>query len=361
VASENLTMTWSSPSLWEELQEVGRRQAERCLEKEEKKTKSLSPLKKAKEKKRYELLALALKAYVEEHGDAVLPRNFRVPQTSAYPEALWGANLDRRLYCLRFYREHVAAFPERQAELRNLGFIWQRLQPEFNLVVEALVAYRGMFGDVRVPVAFCVPFEGEEWPVATRGMPLGRTCAKIRSRHDYVTDGEKWRQLDSLGFSWGSSDKERKVRRALEVYRKLYGDSKEPPVRFVVPLTDDRWPSQLRGFDLGRKRYDYRRRRQNVNKKIKKIDHRFDVFARALTVFVQTFGHADVPQKFTVPADDDIWPQDCVDMPLGSRVHQIRSKGYYVKGPRAERRKQILDSLGFIWHKNNKSHNSDTS
>ena len=301
--------------------------------------------------RRYRLLFAALEAYVGEAGDAVVPRNFRIPRREPYPKELYDVNLDRAVYCLKFYRDHVAAYPERQAALRSLGFVWQRLQPEFNLIVEALVSYKNFTGHLRVPVAFVVPINDDAWPVAIRGMPLGQLCAQIRSRHDFVGGADRWKQLNDHGYVWGQHHDKSRLFEALDQYRHLTG-TLEPPVRYVVPLDDDRWPRHLRGFQLGRRRYDTKRREEQTKDK-HLMDRRFDDFARALTVFVLTYGHADVPQKFIVPAMDDRWPPDCAGMPLGQRVAQIRSKRYYVADgdSRAHRRKQILDELGFIWQK----------
>uniref|UniRef100_A0A7S3K0M6 Helicase-associated domain-containing protein n=1 Tax=Aureoumbra lagunensis TaxID=44058 RepID=A0A7S3K0M6_9STRA len=327
----------------------------------------------AKDRK-YRLCLAALEAYASEHGDLVLPRNFRVPAREPYPPALHNANLDRAVYSIRFYRDLVADYPDRQAELRALGFVWQRLQPEFNLIVEALVVFKTIYGHLDIPVAFIVPSsktnttELSKWPLATHGMPLGRLCAQIRHRHDFVLDAQKWIQLDNLGFIWSAEHRRKtEIGDALAIYRQLYGGNTIPRVAYVVPQDGqpkaEYWPKHLRGYRLGRRLYDSMRRGgldlttdkplaavtpiQNGNR----TDRNFDLFAKALTVYVQTYGHADVPQKFCVPSDDEAWPRECAGMPLGSRVAQIRSKGHYVNGnhPRAKRRKAILDALGFRW------------
>jgi len=37
----------------------------------------------------------------------------------------------------------------------------------------------------------------------------------------------------------------------LELYRELHGPTAVPPVDFVVPVNDDKWPAQLHGRPLG--------------------------------------------------------------------------------------------------------------
>ncbi|KAH8086733.1 hypothetical protein JL720_7176 [Aureococcus anophagefferens] len=110
---------------------------------------------------------------------------------------------DRAVYGMGFYRAHVVGFPDRQRALRDLGFVWERLQPEYNLVVEALAAFRDVFGHLLVPSAFVVPSGDPAWPPGTAGLPLGRRARQIRRRLDHVAgDERRCRQLDELGFVW---------------------------------------------------------------------------------------------------------------------------------------------------------------
>jgi len=302
--------------------------------------------------RRYRLLAAALRAYNAERGDAVLPRNFRVPNRPPYPRELAGSNLDRAVYCLPFYREHVAGRPERQTELRELGFVWARLQPEFNLVIEALLAYRRVHGDMAVPVDFRVPLETDEFPVECRGMPLGRRCSQIRNRHDFVSsDAAKWEQLDSIGFVWSLDRRKRdKLGDAIALYRRRYGTEKIP-LAFVVPSGcggggEEDWPEALHGFPLGRRAYDARRPASPQAR-----SDRFRVILAALEAYVRLHGDADVPRSFVVPDDDRAWPRACAGVPLGERVAQIRYKDYYLKGPHGPERRAALANLGFVWRR----------
>ncbi|CAM9869598.1 unnamed protein product, partial [Ectocarpus sp. 8 AP-2014] len=43
---------------------------------------------------------------------------------------------------MKFWKRHVRDRPSRRAELAKLGFVWGRLQDEYNLFLEALLAYR---------------------------------------------------------------------------------------------------------------------------------------------------------------------------------------------------------------------------
>lgn len=303
--------------------------------------------------RRYRLLAAALRAYHSECGDLILPRNFRVPSRPPYPRELAGSNLDRAVYCLKFYKEHVAGNIARQAELRDLGFVWPRLQPEFNLVVEALLAYHRLFGHMAVPVDYRVPLDDEHFPDECKGMPLGRRCAQIRNRLDFASDAAKYQQLESIGFVWSLGARKRDtLAKATEVYRRVAGGN--IPVRFVVPYDSDDWPPELQGFELGRKAYDATRREQHIpsnSVSSPALAYRFTQILDALRTYVAINGDANVPQKFVVPHSPP-WPDNVRGMRLGHRVAQIRSKGYYLKDPmRRQERTDQLTALGFVWNR----------
>lgn len=181
--------------------------------------------------KHFAQIIKALKAYEDEHADLLLPRSFRVPAREPYPAALAGVDLDRAVYDLSFYRTFLAGRPERQQILRELGFCWGRLQPEFNLVIEALITFREWEGHLLVPAAFEVPRDDARWPASTRGMPLGRRVRQIRRRNDYLgNDAARWRSLDELGFCWEPKKTKRSVAaRALRRYEELQLNPAAPP------------------------------------------------------------------------------------------------------------------------------------
>ncbi|KAJ1459711.1 hypothetical protein M885DRAFT_459546 [Pelagophyceae sp. CCMP2097] len=303
--------------------------------------------------RRFHLLFAALKAYHTEHGDCVLPRNWRVPRRPPYPVSLGGMDLDRKVYNVDFYRDLVAGAPERQAALRGIGFVWQRLQPEFNLIVEALVVYKSLYGHLRVPKAFVVPAASSVWPVGVRGMPLGRRVCQIRSRFDYVGhDAARCSQLDGMGFVWQVAEHRAAVLDvALRCHAAIHGGA--PAARFVVPGDGEdgaeRWPADCRGLRLGGLAA---KARYSGGAKVRQTA--FEVVLDALRAYVGIHGHARVPQKFVVPCSSP-WPPHCFDLPLGMRVAAIRSKGNYVGHgdlPATEeerRRRELLDDLDFEW------------
>jgi hypothetical protein len=64
---------------------------------------------------------------------------------------------------------YVSGSSARRDALDSIGFIWGRLQSGFNLLLEALVIYKQLYGTAEVPLSFVVPTE-EPWPEAVRGM-----------------------------------------------------------------------------------------------------------------------------------------------------------------------------------------------
>jgi hypothetical protein len=103
------------------------------------------------------LLIDAIRLYRATKGDLLIEQGWCVPSDAPWPPPLHGRRLARVVYDLQFWQQHLAAYPERRAELEQLGFLWGRLQPEYNLVVEALMVYKELYGDLLVPSTFVVP------------------------------------------------------------------------------------------------------------------------------------------------------------------------------------------------------------
>lgn len=217
----------------------------------------------------YESAIKALRAYKSKHSNLVIPRRYIVPKEDAYPSEWHGVDLSSALYNMRWWLRHVKQNPERVTELNKLGFIWERLQPEWNLVLEALITYLSLNGDLLVPTTFVVPHDSEHYPKATWGLQLGNCVFRIRSRHDFLR-GDKAEsrraQLDGLGFVWDVTEHLfRRFYAALRHFKKLdelrsQVGTREPrralrvPSTFVVPSGEGSgWPRELWGYRLGEK------------------------------------------------------------------------------------------------------------
>jgi len=209
----------------------------------------------------------ALRQYYKLHGDLVMPRRYCVPENEAYPREWHGIDLASTVYDMKWWQKHVKQKPDRVAELGKMGFLWERLQPEWNLVLEALVTYKLLHGAVLVPGSFVVPTRENDWPIATWGLPLGNCVYRIRNRGDFLKGdnvASRRHQLDGLGFVWDVQEHRfQKVYAALKHFALIEGHDSSTadashntalrvPSSFIIPKTDA-WPKELWGYSLGAK------------------------------------------------------------------------------------------------------------
>ncbi|MGW7378363.1 Helicase associated domain protein [Streptomyces sp. NPDC054794] len=125
----------------------------------------------------------------EEHGG-------ELPGVSAPAQALLRFSTPRDPALLAAFIELRVINPERAH--------WRR-------GVEAAALYTRVHGDLRVPFTFRVPggeeAEGEGWPGALAGFPLGQWIADARRlRTRGSLDDDRARQLDELGMVWSHFD-----------------------------------------------------------------------------------------------------------------------------------------------------------
>lgn len=227
----------------------------------------------------YSSIIQALRAYHSIHGNLVIPRRYVIPPGSPeYPVETHHVDLAATVYNMEWWQQHVRYHTTRVAELNQIGFLWERLQPEWNLVVEALITYNALYGNLLVPSSFVVPSgttssssssssssmlndksrhgtsTNIQWPSATWGIPLGRCVRSIRSRQDFVRGKpDRLAQLIAMGFVWDVREHQfRKCFRAIEHYAKYVstgdiGRKKKAlriPNMFVVP-SGQGWPRDL--------------------------------------------------------------------------------------------------------------------
>uniref|UniRef100_A0A7S4EQH0 Helicase-associated domain-containing protein n=1 Tax=Pseudo-nitzschia australis TaxID=44445 RepID=A0A7S4EQH0_9STRA len=347
----------------------------------------------------------ALQAFHEEHSHLVLPRRFPVPTSSSYPSIWHGIDLAGTVYTMRWWQRHVKNQPNRVSELNRIGFIWERLQPEWNLIFESLIIYKALYGNILVPSTFVVPNDDDRWPKACWGISLGNSVYKIRNRGDYLgginnNSHSRREQLDALGFVWDVQElRFSKFSTALELYGKIeqkqqrssHSGALKVPSQFVIPRSS-RWPTSLWGYRLGERCTQVRQKELYI----KGHAHRVKILAdlgfylsggnnnlrwlevvHAAAVYSQMNDKKlDVPTKFVVPApprrvaaspkddenerdpgpsrvvgSDDAWPwpEYLWEFPLGQRLRDIRVKGNYLKGKSGGARRKQLDALGFNW------------
>ena len=353
----------------------------------------------------YSSVIEALRTYHSIHGDLVIPRRFVVPKSVDYPTKWHGVDLASTVYDMRWWQRHVKSNPERVEELNKLGFVWDRLQPEWNLVLQALMTYAALnYGNVMVPASFVVPYGDDSYPQATWGIPLGNCVHRIRVRGDFLTGQNSMprrKQLDGLGFVWDANEHAfMKVFRALKHFRKLEkekarGTAREyrilrVPSTFVVPSGEiSGWPDDLWGLQLGAKCSAIRQKqlyvKNNPERKraLEELGFQWSGNAtlgwleviHAAAIYSRLHGrNLDVPARFVVPApsyasadtcanngatSSDLsvypdeeewpWPEHLWGLSLGQRLKDIRLNGAYLKGDSASSRRAQLDALGFNW------------
>ena len=328
----------------------------------------------------------ALRAYHTQNGDLILPRRFTVPPLPPFPPEWHGIDLATTVYNMRWWQKHVKNKPNRVAELNALAFCWERLQPEWNLVLQALVAYGTQHGDLLVKSKFVVPYGNATWPTATWGIPLGSCVYRIRSRNDFLrgaNGGNRRDQLDRLGFVWDVHEHRfQKFADALRQYARLNecgpfssfdGPTKtlKVPSTFVVPENDERWPKELWGFPLGVKCNAVRQKELYVKNKprrrriLQELGFRMTGNAdlgwlsvvHAAAIYSSMHDRVlDVPFHYVVPSpqqdgqqNGDPWPEYLWGFPLGQRLKDVRLKGAYLSGKNGAARRRQLDTLGFDW------------
>eukprot|EP00980_Cylindrotheca_fusiformis_P029635 scaffold23625_cov137-Cylindrotheca_fusiformis.AAC.20 len=343
----------------------------------------------------YALTIEALRNYHQEHDHLVLPRRFVVPEKDDYPKELHGIDLAGTVYDMKWWQRHVKERPDRVTELNRLGFVWERLQSEWNLVLEGLMAYGTNNGNLLVPSKFVVPFESN-WPKATWGLALGNCVYRIRSRGDFLHGPNAWKrrdQLDAIGFIWCTSEyKFNKFCKALRLYAEIEATDNgycslsalKVPSQFVVPSDNNAWPKHLWGYKLGQKCTAVRQKQLYIKGHPERLKILANVgfhlggndslswlkVVHASAVYSQMHGKKlDVKASFVVPAppkrvpnnngyqyqsvmgSDEAWPwpEYLWGFPLGQRLKDIRLKGYYLNGKDANARRSQLDALGFVW------------
>lgn len=345
---------------------------------------------------RYRHTIKALRSYKKSHGDLVMPRRFIVPDGSPdYPVEWYGGDLSSTVYDMKWWQRHVKRHPDRVSELNELGFVWERLQPEWNIFLEALITYYNLCGDVLVPATFTVPHNDNRWPMATWGIHLGNCVHRIRSRHDFIRHHpDRIHQLSGLNFIWDTSEHAFQIFfKAVSHYSKIqhYGvfsgkvNALRIPSTYVVPSGEEAmkngWPKDLWGFHLGAKcaavrhKGVYVKNHQDRRQALESIGFSFCPNAalgwleviHASAIYSKLHGRVlNVPQNFVVPSPPKMthsegvllgsfdnswpWPEYLWGLPLGQRLKDVRLKNRYLNGETAASRKAQLNALGFVWN-----------
>ncbi len=284
----------------------------------------------------FEFTLKALHAFHDEHSHLVIPRRYHVPESISYPSIWHGVDLAGTVYNMKWWQRHVQNQPDRVSELNRIGFVWERLQPEWNLILESLIVYKGLNGDLLVPSTFIIPYDDDRWPKSCWGISLGSSVYKIRNRGDHLggRNPNSWsrrQQLDAIGFVWDVDEfRFSKFVSVLKIFGKIEQSEHQPesspshsgalkvPSQFVVPRSS-RWPNKYWGYRLGERCTQVRQKELYI----KGQPHRIKVLAdlgfylsggsnsnlrwlevvHAAAVYSQMNNNKlDVPTNFVVPA-----------------------------------------------------------
>jgi len=325
----------------------------------------------------YEDTFKALQVFHKRHGHVILPRRYPVeplvgPSSTSsdepeagddidedYPNIWHGVDLAGTVYNMPWWQKHIKHRPDRVADLNTLGFVWERLQPEWNLILESLIVYRSIYGDLLVKTDFTVPYDDDNWPKSCWGIALGTAVNKIRTRGDHLRDHHSWErreQLDSIGFVWDTKEvRFNKFCHALRIYRQIH----HGPDDLGVIVGGGGTKNQV-GKNLIRDATTSLARQATIRPSSNLIG------SNAAGGRYDSGGTIDpvtplrVPSKFRIPRSSR-WPNYLWGYPLGERCTQVRQKQLYIKDN--PRRFQELANLGFFASSSSSSKggNSDLS
>ncbi len=148
----------------------------------------------------YQYHLRALLRYKELHGHMRVTRSFVVPWSRDWPEELWGLRLGNLVDMIRRGRSHK----DKKKELEAAGFDFAKQAAVagnatgWEVVKAALLAYKGLVGDLLVPPTFVVPHDDPEtWPESTWGVKLGFVVHNIRHADTYNAHKQ---DLVAMGF-----------------------------------------------------------------------------------------------------------------------------------------------------------------
>jgi len=126
---------------------------------------------------------MALLAYKELHGDLQVPSDY-VP-AERYPEEVRGMELGNAVNNVRnnrYYEDH-------KEELLAMGFDFNKQVGDVSVLMEALLAYKRIFGNLNIPNSFVILKDDKRFPESVRRNEkynLGRILQKIRCLDNYT-------------------------------------------------------------------------------------------------------------------------------------------------------------------------------
>lgn len=302
-----------------------------------------------------------LRRFREIHGHADVPLAFAVPEDDPrWPRRLAGYLLGRHVYMVRSGKYAPQAAASRE-ELQQLGFSMSVSEKAWQeSIFPALEVFAREFGHCDVHQEFVVPSHAP-WPSKAWGLKLGQTVKGIRQGAYEPQVRASRAELEALGFVWNARHRLEKTVRtvvlpALETYARVHGDLLVS-TDFVVPDSDETWPTRTRGFRLGhwisRVRAGQIELPRHVREELDAAgfiwrfnDARWnDVLLPSFRVYKEVHGScARMSTKFHVPHAPP-YPRQAWGVNLGGAMWHIRNGDTYVASTDKQRELRALGVL----------------
>ncbi|KDO25667.1 hypothetical protein SPRG_08966 [Saprolegnia parasitica CBS 223.65] len=286
-----------------------------------------------------------LTLYAANVDSKIVPIEYVVPATDAWPSEFHGVGLGELVWFLGIKREVLPR--DKRLQLDDFELTFQ--SPETWAAIERGVdAYKAKLEKAHVPADFVVPVT-DDWDASLQGMRLGYYAGRLRRANMLLLRNAPKQTLPnapnesptSIKRKRADADDSRPLRLrvswadkmdALITYRSIYGHL-IVPMTFTVDVEDRRWPRHLRGMTLGayvtafratihlqyadriadlddlgyiwvNKLRHLRLPCVGCTKSLSLVD-----LVQTLQVFYTLYGHVDVPVGFTVPEDSPPWPR----------------------------------------------------
>ena len=134
----------------------------------------------------YELHKLAINAFKAIHGHLLVTQTFVIPTNDPrWPEATWGMKFGQVMRTIR----RGFLYADKHPELLEMGFSFTYSSREFGWerLKTAIVRYKEVYGDLRVPKKFVIPSDTDEWPKITWGLKLGSSLVRYCTVSPHIT------------------------------------------------------------------------------------------------------------------------------------------------------------------------------
>lgn len=248
------------------------------------------------------------------------------------------------LLLLQHNVERLSIYSERKQVRKR----YETCHARFELVRVALLKYKDLYRDIRVPQSFVVPKDSDFWPEKTWNMRLGSVVSDIRRGKRYA---ERRKELENIGFAF---DPQKTIygytltKEALILYKKISEkNDMQVPYNYIVE-ENTIWPKAMWGMKLGRlsnnikggNYADKKEELESIGFSFDAYNSKYNLVKLLLLKYKELNGNMLVPRRFIVPPIED-WPKETWGARLGGVVYNIRGGSSY-----ADCREDLI-SIGF--------------